>query len=94
MSDNTSENDEEQSEQIPDEERGKPETTAPPTAEVYLEPADELMYESLVEEFDEALIAADLREVVKERVRQLYDSREQVAHQLAQAQQQAARGGQ
>lgn len=65
-----------------------------PTAEVYLEDADDLMYESLVEEFGEELISADLREVVKERVRQLYDNRDAVAQQLAQAQQQAALAGQ
>ena len=83
-----------QNEEIPKTERGKPETTAPPTTEVYLESADELMYEELVDEFGEDLIAADVREVVKERIRQLYDNRDAVAQQLAQAQQQAALGGQ
>jgi len=65
-----------------------------PTFGVELEAADELMYDSLVEEFGEELIAADVREVVKERVRQLYDNRDAVAQQLQQAQQQAALAGQ
>lgn len=65
-----------------------------PTLAVELEAADELMYESLIEEFGDDLIAADIREVVKERVRQLYDNREAVAQQLAQARQQAALGAQ
>jgi hypothetical protein len=65
-----------------------------PTTTISLEDADELMYDSLVDEFGEGFIAADLREVVKERVRQLYDNREQVAQQVAQAQQQSALGGQ
>ena len=50
-----------------------------PTLAVELEAADELMYESLIEEFGDDLIAADIREVVKERVRQLYDNRDAVA---------------
>jgi hypothetical protein len=65
-----------------------------PTLAVELEAADELMYESLIEEFGDDLIAADIREVVKERVRQLYDNRDAVAQQLAQARQQAALGAQ
>jgi len=65
-----------------------------PTLAVELEAADELMYESLIEEFGDDLIAADIREVVKERVRQLYDNREAVAQQLAQVRQQAALGAQ
>lgn len=64
------------------------------TLDVELEAADELMYDELVEEFSEDLITADMREVVKERVRQLYDNQEAVAQQLQQAQQQAALGGQ
>lgn len=65
-----------------------------PTLAVELEAADELMYESLIEEFGDDLIAADIREVVKERVRQLYDNQDAVAQQLAQARQQAALGAQ
>lgn len=64
-----------------------------PTVGVELSSADEIMYEELVEEFGDELIAADLREVVKERVRQLYDNRDTVAQQLQQAQQQAAIAG-
>ena len=62
------------------------------TIAIELADADELMYDSLVDEFGEELIAADIREVVKERVRQLYDNQDAVAQQLAQAQQQAALG--
>jgi len=62
------------------------------TVAIELADADELMYDSLVDEFGEELIAADIREVVKERVRQLYDNQDAVAQQLAQAQQQAALG--
>lgn len=64
------------------------------TVGIDLSSADEVMYDELVGEFGEDLIAADVREVVKERVRQLYDNRDTVAQQLQQAQQQAALGGQ
>ena len=65
-----------------------------PTIEVELAPADELMYESLVEEFGAEIINADVAEVVKERVRQMYDSRDTISQQLQQAQEKAALSGQ
>lgn len=64
------------------------------TLGIDLEDADELMFDQLTEQFGEELVLADVREVVKERVRQLYDSRDQVAQQLQQAEQQAALVGQ
>lgn len=63
------------------------------TLGVELSPGDELMYSELIDEFGEEMISADVQEVVKERVRQLYDNRDTVAQQLQQAQQQAALGG-
>jgi len=63
--------------------------TEEPTAEITLEDADTLMYDNLTEEFGEEIVDADVREVVKERIRQLYDNRATVAQQLAQAQNQA-----
>lgn len=76
------------------EDEGEQDAEVEPTLEVRLADADELMYEDLVMEFSEEFITADVREVVKERVRQLYDNRDAVAQEIQQAQQQAALGGQ
>lgn len=61
-----------------------------PDVEVELSAPDAVAYDELVEEFGDELIQADLNEVVKERVRSLYDNQDAVRQQIAQAQQQAA----
>lgn len=57
---------------------------------VGLDTPDAVAYDELVDKFGEELILSDVREVVKNRVRSLYDSQEQIKQRLAQAQQQAA----
>jgi len=60
-----------------------------PDVEVDLAAPDAVAYDELVEEFGEELIQADLNEVVKERVRSLYDNQDAVRQRIAQAQQAA-----
>lgn len=57
--------------------------------EIDLAAPDAVAYDELVETFGEELIDADLEEVVKERVRSLYDSQDEIRQRIAQAQQQA-----
>lgn len=61
---------------------------------VELSAPDQVAYDELVEQFGEELIAADLEEVVKERVRSLYDNQDAIRQRIAQAQQSAAGGPQ
>lgn len=65
------------------------EKEAEPDVEVDLAAPDAVAYDELVEEFGEELIQADLNEVVKERVRSLYDNQDAVRQRIAQAQQAA-----
>jgi hypothetical protein len=65
------------------------EKKAEPDVEVDLAAPDAVAYDELVEEFGEELIQADLNEVVKERVRSLYDNQDAVRQRIAQAQQAA-----
>lgn len=60
-----------------------------PDVEINLEAPDQVAYDVLVDEFSEDLVEADLNEVVKERIRSMYDNQEQIKQQLAQSQQQA-----
>jgi predicted trehalose synthase len=62
--------------------------------EVDLAAPDEVAYDELVDQFGQELIDADLEEVVKERVRSLYDNQDAIRQRIAQAQQQAAGGPQ
>lgn len=57
--------------------------------ELDLAAPDAVAYDELIETFGEELIDADLEEVVKERVRSLYDSQDEIRQRIAQAQQQA-----
>ena len=57
--------------------------------ELDLAAPDAVAYEELVDTFGEELIDADIQEVVKERVRSLYDSQDEIRQRIAQAQQQA-----
>jgi hypothetical protein len=66
-----------------------------PDVEIELSPGDSLNLDELYDEFGEELIDADLQEAVKQRVRHLYDNREQLRQQIKQAQQaQQAQSGQ
>lgn len=62
-----------------------------PDVEIELATPDQVAYEELVTEFGGEMIAADLNEVVKERVRSLYDNQEEVRQRIAQAQQRGGR---
>lgn len=61
-----------------------------PDVEINLETPDEIAYEELVDQFGKELIDGDIQEVVKERIRSLYDNQEQIEQRIAQAKQQAA----
>lgn len=62
-----------------------------PDVEIELSAPDAVAYDELVENFGEELIQADVEEVVKERVRSLYDNQDAIRQRISQAQQQAGR---
>lgn len=68
----------------------EPEDTKAPDVSITLEAPDQVAYAELIDEFSAELVQADLEEVVKQRVRTMYDNQEQIRQQLAQAQQAAA----
>lgn len=57
-----------------------------PDVTIDLSNPDSVAYDELVESFGEELIQADVEEVVKERIRSLYDNQDQIRQRLAQAQ--------
>lgn len=63
-----------------------------PSIEVGISPPIEFSYNELCENFNEDMILADLEEVVKNRIRSLYDNQEEIRQRLAQAQQQQGGG--
>lgn len=65
------------------------EPTTEPDIEIELAAPEQVAYDELLEEFGEELIQGDIEEVVKNRVRALYDNQEQVKQRVMQAQQQA-----
>lgn len=60
-----------------------------PDVEIDLAAPDQVAYRELVEEFGGELVDSDIEEVVKQRVRELYDNQEEIRQRIAQAQQQA-----
>ena len=58
-----------------------------PDVEIDLATPDMVAYDELVDAFGEELILADVQEVVKERVRSLYDNQDEIKQRIAQAQQ-------
>jgi dephospho-CoA kinase len=58
-----------------------------PDVTVDLSTPDSVAYDELVDQFGEELIDADIEEVVKERVRSLYDNQDSIRQRIAQAQQ-------
>jgi hypothetical protein len=63
--------------------------TEEPDVSITLEAPDQVAYDELVNNFSEELVQADLEEVVKQRVRTMYDNQGQIKQQLAKAQQAA-----
>jgi len=63
------------------------ETQEEPDVEIDLATPDMVAYDELVDAFGEELILADVQEVVKERVRSLYDNQDEIKQRIAQAQQ-------
>lgn len=59
-----------------------------PDIEINLDAPDTLAYEELIDGFGDEMIEADLQEVVKERVRDLYDNQDMIRQRIAQAQKQ------
>jgi hypothetical protein len=60
-----------------------------PDVGVDLSEPDKVAFDALVDEFGEELVISDIQGVVKERVRSLYDNRDEVRQRIAQSQQQA-----
>lgn len=57
-----------------------------PDIELTLDAPDRVAYSELVEEFGEALILEDIGQVMKQRVRSLYDNQNEIRQRIAQAQ--------
>jgi hypothetical protein len=60
-----------------------------PDVQITLADPDQVAYDALVEEFGDELVTGDLEEVVKGRVRELYDNQDEIRQRIMQAQQQA-----
>jgi hypothetical protein len=71
------------------------EQTTEPSIEVAVPRPVEFSYDELCENFSEEMILADLEEVVKNRIRSLYDNQAGIRQQIAEAQkaQQAQQAG-